>query len=170
MGALPKPTVPDGPIRTLFDEIHQLHHRAGWPSLREIAKEVGCSHTTVSVAFSEPRVPKWGTLELIVEALGGDTERFHQLWLAASRAADTPPAGTLSAAEPASRPGGPAAAREAVPRDLPPDVAAFTGRADQLDSLDRLLAESGDASAVVITAVSGTAGVGKTALAVHWAH
>src|SRR5262245_42144987 len=50
-----------------------------------MAKEVGCSHTTVSAAFSESRVPRWGLLELIVETLGGDTERFHRLWLAASR-------------------------------------------------------------------------------------
>ncbi|MGH3714893.1 MAG: ATP-binding protein, partial [Micromonosporaceae bacterium] len=54
------------------------------------------------------------------------------------------------------------------PRQLPPDVAAFTGRADQLAALDALLDQPG--RAVPVVAVSGTAGVGKTALAVHWAH
>ncbi len=48
---------------------------------------------------------------------------------------------------------------------LPADVAAFTGRADELAELDRLAAESPD---MVISVVSGTAGVGKTALAVRW--
>jgi hypothetical protein len=47
----------------------------------------------------------------------------------------------------------------------------FTGSGSELDELDRLLAAADQQpSAVVISAVSGTAGVGKTALAVHWAH
>jgi tetratricopeptide (TPR) repeat protein len=50
-------------------------------------------------------------------------------------------------------------------------VRGFTGRHDELDELDRLLIDAGDQStAVVISAVAGTAGVGKTALAVRWAH
>jgi DNA-binding SARP family transcriptional activator/Tfp pilus assembly protein PilF len=61
-----------------------------------------------------------------------------------------------------------------VPRELPPDVAGFTGRVAELTALDDLLLGSGgdveQATAAVISAVSGTAGVGKTALAVHWAH
>ena len=165
MGALPKPEVPAGQIQDLFDALHELHHQAGWPSLREMAKEVGCSHTTVSVAFSEPRVPRWGLLELIVETLGGETERFHQLWLAASVAAKD-----RGAAQPLPGPAAEAASWPS-PKELPPDVTGFTGRADQLAALDLLLDGAGAAApAVVISAVSGTAGVGKTALAVHWAH
>jgi DNA-binding SARP family transcriptional activator/Flp pilus assembly protein TadD len=59
-----------------------------------------------------------------------------------------------------------------APRQLPADVAAFTGRTAELAELDKLLADAGDrrVTGVVISAVSGTAGVGKTALAVHWAH
>ena len=34
MGALPRPDVPPGPQRELVDALHDLHHRAGWPSLR----------------------------------------------------------------------------------------------------------------------------------------
>ncbi|RJQ82559.1 hypothetical protein D5S17_01945 [Pseudonocardiaceae bacterium YIM PH 21723] len=55
-----------------------------------------------------------------------------------------------------------------VPRQLPPLLRDFTGRQQQLAELDRLLDESADA--VMISAVDGTAGVGKTALAVQWAH
>jgi tetratricopeptide (TPR) repeat protein len=59
----------------------------------------------------------------------------------------------------------------AKPRELPLDVAGFTGRADALKELDELLPEQSSPSGpVVITAIAGTAGVGKTALAVHWAH
>ena len=63
-----------------------------------------------------------------------------------------------------------------IPAQLPADVHAFTGRTRELADLDRHLASdqqtgAGDRStAVVISAVSGTAGVGKTALALHWAH
>ena len=61
-----------------------------------------------------------------------------------------------------------------VPRELPADVGAFTGREVELAELDLLLPDAPDAEGaagpVVISAVSGTAGVGKTALAVRWAH
>ncbi|MEV8439623.1 tetratricopeptide repeat protein [Actinosynnema sp. NPDC051121] len=49
-----------------------------------------------------------------------------------------------------------------VPRQLPPDTSRFTGRADELTGLD--------ARAGTPTLITGTAGVGKTALAVRWAH
>ncbi|MCQ9129270.1 AfsR/SARP family transcriptional regulator [Streptomyces hilarionis] len=61
------------------------------------------------------------------------------------------------------------------PAQLPLAVAAFTGRDSELAQLDGLLpAPTGNGPvpppAVVISALSGTAGVGKTALALHWAH
>jgi tetratricopeptide (TPR) repeat protein len=62
------------------------------------------------------------------------------------------------------------AAGRLVPRQLPMDVPGFTGRALQLAALDALLACQGQRPAALISAVAGTAGVGKTALAVHWAH
>jgi DNA-binding SARP family transcriptional activator/Tfp pilus assembly protein PilF len=67
------------------------------------------------------------------------------------------------------------AAPAPVPAQLPLAVRAFGGRGDELASLDALLpataqGEPDRPGAVVISAVSGTAGVGKTALAVHWAH
>lgn len=64
------------------------------------------------------------------------------------------------------------AAVRVVPRELPPGVRHFTGRADQLAALTSLLDRSGAEmpGTVLISAIGGTAGVGKTALAVHWAH
>ncbi|WP_433359162.1 AfsR/SARP family transcriptional regulator [Streptosporangium sp. CA-115845] len=56
-----------------------------------------------------------------------------------------------------------------VPHQLPADVARFTGRLEHLGTLDTLLSTDGG-GALVITAIAGAGGVGKTALAVHWGH
>ncbi|MGW3961009.1 tetratricopeptide repeat protein [Amycolatopsis sp. NPDC005003] len=56
----------------------------------------------------------------------------------------------------------------ARPAQLPPAVPGFTGRLAELAALDA--AAGAAAGTVVVLAVCGTAGVGKTALAVHWAH
>jgi hypothetical protein len=55
-----------------------------------------------------------------------------------------------------------------VSRPLPAPVPAFTGRASELKALSHTLCDPGRAT--LVTTVTGVAGVGKTALAVHWAH
>jgi len=58
------------------------------------------------------------------------------------------------------------AARASGPAQLPMDVPGFTGREAELARLDALIAPGpAGATAVVVAAVSGLAGVGKTALA-----
>ncbi|GIH10517.1 SARP family transcriptional regulator [Rhizocola hellebori] len=59
-----------------------------------------------------------------------------------------------------------------VPAQLPLNVRGFTGRESELAHLRQLIASAqGDQSPpTAICALMGTAGVGKTALAVHWAH
>jgi tetratricopeptide (TPR) repeat protein len=90
---------------------------------------------------------------------GAELRELHQRVLTADPTLAAPPA----------RP----TASEAVrPRELPAPVAHFAGRAGELAALSGLLdRSSGQAPGVtVISAIGGTAGVGKTALAVHWAH
>jgi transcriptional regulator with XRE-family HTH domain len=60
----------------------------------------------------------------------------------------------------------------AVSRQLPCGVVHFTGRAAELPALTRILddAVAGAAGTVVICAIGGTAGMGKTAPAIQWAH
>lgn len=60
----------------------------------------------------------------------------------------------------------PLGAWPAVPRHLPAAVTGFVGREAALAQLTRLLPPQG---ATPVVAISGTAGVGKTALAVRWA-
>jgi tetratricopeptide (TPR) repeat protein len=67
--------------------------------------------------------------------------------------------------------GGLRAASAAVPRQLPAAVAGFSGRAAELATLTSALDRStGAGGTIVISAVDGMAGIGKTALAVCWAH
>jgi tetratricopeptide (TPR) repeat protein len=62
-------------------------------------------------------------------------------------------------------------AEPAVPRQLPTAVPYFAGRTSELRLLDAMLSDAGRGSTgVVISAIGGTAGVGKTALALNWAH
>jgi DNA-binding SARP family transcriptional activator/tetratricopeptide (TPR) repeat protein len=56
-----------------------------------------------------------------------------------------------------------------APAQLPADVPGFRGRAAQLAELDALLERDEDDTGARIAVLSGTGGVGKTALAVHWA-
>jgi DNA-binding SARP family transcriptional activator/predicted negative regulator of RcsB-dependent stress response len=57
------------------------------------------------------------------------------------------------------------------PAQLPPALRAFTGRERELAELDAMLPAAGVVPAApAVVAVSGTAGVGKTALVLRWAH
>lgn len=62
-----------------------------------------------------------------------------------------------------------------VPQQLPPAIHGFVGRAEQLDELTRMLdahldRDSAGPGGAAVLAIVGPAGVGKTALVVHWAH
>jgi tetratricopeptide (TPR) repeat protein len=59
----------------------------------------------------------------------------------------------------------------AVPRQLPVRHRQFVGRRSELSQLTALLNTAAEEQGtVIITAIAGTAGIGKTALAMHWAH
>jgi DNA-binding SARP family transcriptional activator/DNA-binding XRE family transcriptional regulator len=71
-------------------------------------------------------------------------------------------AGAVAAGDPAGR---------MMPQQLPPAISRFVGRTAELAVLMAALEQApGAAGTVAISAISGTAGIGKTALAVHWAH
>jgi DNA-binding SARP family transcriptional activator/tetratricopeptide (TPR) repeat protein len=92
------------------------------------------------------------TAELGVEP-GPGLQELHRRILAADLA--------LTAAPPA--PTGP------LPRQLPAAVPHFTGRARELAELDQARAGCDPSGPAVSCVISGTAGVGKTALAIRWA-
>ncbi|GAA2382607.1 BTAD domain-containing putative transcriptional regulator [Streptomyces glaucosporus] len=65
---------------------------------------------------------------------------------------------------------GTAATVTAAPAQLPASPASFTGRAEEIATLDRLLHVLEGQRPPAIAVLSGVSGVGKTALAVHWAN
>jgi len=97
------------------------------------------------------------------ESLGRDVGRL------ADGIARLVPAGVTRAA---GIPHQPATAAPLVPRQLPPAVRTFVGRAAERAELDAVLRSAAEDPAVsaAIVAVDGTAGVGKTCLAVWWGH
>ncbi|WP_255955629.1 ATP-binding protein [Streptomyces odontomachi] len=58
-----------------------------------------------------------------------------------------------------------------MPRQLPADVHDFVNRTEQLAQLSAVLPDGdGDPLALSVAVIAGTAGAGKTSLALHWAH
>jgi transcriptional regulator with XRE-family HTH domain len=68
----------------LRQQLRDLHLGVGAPSTRQIAARTDgkISHTTVNNVLRCVRLPRWGHLELVLEALGGDVEAFRQAWIA----------------------------------------------------------------------------------------
>ncbi|GIM93843.1 ATP-binding protein [Paractinoplanes toevensis] len=134
----------------------------GNPSLDVLRRRTGVATSTLSDAFNlnRRRLPSLEIVRAVVIACGAqpaDVAAWERAWRAVSATFLPPDPSPFLPPEPAAEHGW-------TPRQLPSDVAGFAGRRDALDAL---LATSGQAPATIIT---GTAGVGKTALAVHWAH
>ena len=139
MGALRRPDVPPGHQRVLVEALHRLHHEAGWPSLRTLAREVGCSPATVSGVFSSSRLPTWGVLELLIESMGGDVAQFHRLWMAAS-----------DRSEPGAIPGPPIAGRRT-------ELRAVRGHLETGTGLLLVLGEAGIGKTRLVTTAASVA-------------
>ncbi|WP_416967916.1 ATP-binding protein [Streptomyces sp. 4F14] len=127
----------------MLGELLRGHRRRLGLSQEELADRSGVSVRTIShVETGRIARPRPATVRHLADALG----------LAAAHREEFQEAAT-----------GTRLAR--VPNQLPPAHLLFTGRAEQLARLDAVLDND-----LAISAIIGTAGVGKTALAVHWAH
>ncbi|MFJ2159044.1 AfsR/SARP family transcriptional regulator [Streptomyces sp. NPDC087856] len=109
---------------------------------------------------------------------GTPLRNLHDRILAADATLDARPPGRPVPASPVS-PASPspassassAAVHAARPAQLPADLPAFAGRSAELDRVRALLSEQDDPpTSVLISSIGGMAGIGKTTLAVRWAH
>jgi tetratricopeptide (TPR) repeat protein len=167
--------------------------------LRQLAGPVGDGSvvdalpvSTVSHMLRRDRLPRMELVRSYVIAclrarrrsdaeIAQELERWYAGWLrlhqgAARRPADPePPAGSSAAAGAAPVPTAGVTGdlrTGTVPRQLPADPAGFVGRHEHLRALDALIGRDPGwgPAAVPVMAITGPAGVGKTSLAVHWAH
>jgi transcriptional regulator with XRE-family HTH domain len=129
--------------------------RSARVSVDELATRLGEPKSTIHAYMTGRRLAPAELLDRIVIALGSppaEQRDWAEAWyrVGASREATHRVIAT-------------GAARPFVPQQLPLAVDAFTGRTAALRQLDQLAASG-------CTVISGTAGVGKSALAIHWAH
>jgi len=132
------------------------------------------TNALVTIARRPPGTRRALAEELGVEQATELSELYQQIRAAhvddaapQTASAETAPAETVPPAETA-----PAETAAALPRQLPTATRHFIGRTADLAALSELLDETGRKTqgTLVISAVGGTAGVGKTTLALHWAH
>jgi hypothetical protein len=109
-------------------------------------------------------LPPTDRLDDLARLLGATPAELRALATARDRVEEHHRARPPSVPPPAGAPG------VVVPRQLPAPLRLFTGRADALDWLDAQLWDETAESGVVVATIDGMAGVGKTALAVFWAH
>jgi tetratricopeptide (TPR) repeat protein/DNA-binding XRE family transcriptional regulator len=156
--------------RRLGERLASCRRLAGM-SQQELAERSGLTVRTIgNLERGRARWPHPDTVRRLADALELRGEVREEFMASvgsrpARRAATAAPA---CGGEPSPGPG----ASLPVPRQLPSAVRHFTGRKAELDFLACLLDAGGarDGGTVVISAIGGTAGVGKTALAIHWAH
>ena len=136
----------------------------------DLAERSGVSVRTIAdMERGRTRRPYPSSVRALIRALGLPDATGTEL-VARYRAPGDEPALAALAALPAAT-AATETAEPAVPRQLPTAVPYFAGRTSELRLLDAMLSDAGRGSTgVVISAIGGTAGVGKTALALNWAH
>jgi tetratricopeptide (TPR) repeat protein/transcriptional regulator with XRE-family HTH domain len=128
--------------------------RPGGPvKVASLARRLNLSQSTLYAYLAGTTVPPSDVLDDLLGALGVPAGEHRRLSIARD---------ALHRRRGVSQ-------RPRVPYELPADTAGFTGRAAELAELDTGLS-GGVGPAVRIASVAGPAGVGKTALAVHWCH
>lgn len=157
-----------------FGQLLRRSRRACGLSQEELAERAGVGVRTISdLERGRTTRPYRQTLGSLAEALGLSGEQRDEFArLSRHGWRETAPGDQAGAGEASGRAVAEKSAdgRPGTPRQLPAVVSHFTGRSAELDALTGMLSEGVGTRAVVVSAVAGTAGVGKTAVAVHWAH
>jgi tetratricopeptide (TPR) repeat protein len=181
-------------------ELQRLHELAGSPSLNRLVAltadlERPLARSTISDKLNAKSLPEWHFVVAFTAACKAyadqvgrsvpdhlvdlgywdgkhlqmlrmvDRSRADERLAAAARTEISRRAGRIAPPTP------PADSPGVVPHQLPAAVRHFAGRASELTELTELATEAArPGGAMVILAIEGTAGVGKTTLALHWAH
>ncbi|MEO3923373.1 tetratricopeptide repeat protein [Micromonosporaceae bacterium B7E4] len=176
------PEQPSARPGALAERVRHLRERA-LLTQEELARRSGVSEGTIR-RLESGRItrPRTQTLRLLADALSlTDEDRAALVRTVHPGRSGTGSPTTVDTEQPAGAGGGappavpdepePAIDAALRPAQLPTAVAGFVGRAEALKLLDETLRPGITAPSVLaIASIVGTAGVGKTALAVYWAH
>ena len=170
------------------DELRRFHQQAGAPSLNRLAglaarRNRSLPRSTTSDKLTAKSLPDWDFVAAFVrtcaeyaESAGTplaapsvDLKRWEEAHWRLLQAVDSARADErlAAAARTEQRRRGDIST---APRQLPAPPQHFVGRSVHLAALAALAEAPESARAVAIVAIDGSAGIGKTALAVHWAH
>jgi tetratricopeptide (TPR) repeat protein len=176
-------------ITRFTDELNKLRKRAGAPSLNQLVvltadRPHPLPRSTISDKLNARSLPEWEFVASFVAACATHAQRSGtplppdtvdlNAWatrhLRMLRAVDGAHAAGRLAATARTEIDRHAPEPTVVPRQLPAVPRNFAGREAELSALDRIADEASEpGGAVVVSAIGGTAGIGKTTLAVYWA-
>jgi transcriptional regulator with XRE-family HTH domain/tetratricopeptide (TPR) repeat protein len=144
---------------TSFGALLRTHRRAGGLTQEGLAELAGLSAQAVgALERGDRRFPHRDTVARLADALGLTGAQRAAFTQAARRTA--PRLEARAAPQPAPE-------RHLTPRQLPPDLAHFTGREPDVKTM---IEQLGRTSVAAVSAIAGMGGVGKTSLAVHVGH
>ncbi|NNN31893.1 hypothetical protein HLK59_16265 [Streptomyces sp. S3(2020)] len=107
-----QPDLPEGPLQRLNDALHDLHFRAGRPSLSLMCQSVAdgrVSRSRLHTVFTTGRLPSWDVVDTVVEILAAaardttpeaEINEFLRLWRAAAAADHALPAHDVTTPSP----------------------------------------------------------------------
>ncbi|MFC9626161.1 ATP-binding protein [Streptomyces sp. NPDC056930] len=137
--------------RTEFGRLLREARQRSLLTLESLAEASGVSVRAISDMERGQSLPRQATLSELMDALELDGDGRRRFVEASTRRTGQ--------------------STRQVPRQLPPDLATFRGREEALAHVHGLTSHvAGRGGHVVVSAIGGMAGVGKTTLAVHWAH
>ena len=164
----------------LLRDLRRRHARSRRDSrltYRELAARTGWSQTAIAEYFTARTLPPTDRFDALLELLNASPNERRALATARDRieeagrhargrrARGPKPPSPSPAPPPALSPSPP------PPRQLPAAPRMFTGRMRELTYLDAALDEqSRPGGTVVISAIGGMGGIGKTWLSLHWAY
>ena len=166
-----------GELAALFRALRRRHARTldekALP-YRELAARTGWSHAVIADYFTGKVLPPTDRFDVLVQLLGATSEEQGALATARDRVEEYRSALSSGnrgqSAQDAERPAADVSTA-LVPRQLPAAPPAFTGRVNELAALSAGWDARHDADVpMVITAVAGAGGMGKTWLALYWAY
>jgi DNA-binding XRE family transcriptional regulator len=147
----------------MFGQMVRMHRRRSGFTQEVLADRAGVSARNLrDIEAGRVTRPRSDTVRLIADALdlcGPERARLYESMLTAV----TGPPATVAA-------GSRLLLGRPIPAQLPSDLSGFVGRTAHLEELTALVGGFRQSATAVVAAVAGAAGVGKTALAVHWAH